>query len=75
MEFIKAYLAKRKNENTLRTLLALDTRGPGVIVRQGQKYVDFSSNDYLGFPNIRNLLMLPDRLWMFMALAPALQDF
>jgi len=49
MEFIKAYLAKRKNENTLRTLLALDTRGPGVIVRQGQKYVDFSSNDYLGF--------------------------
>ncbi|KQC06428.1 MAG: hypothetical protein APR62_07925 [Smithella sp. SDB] len=49
MEFIKAYLAKRKSENTLRTLLALDTRGPGVIVRQGQKYVDFSSNDYLGF--------------------------
>jgi len=46
-----------------------------MIVRQGLKYVDFSSNDYLGFPNIRNLLMLPDRLWMFMALAPALQDF
>ena len=48
MEFIKAYLAKRKNENTLRSLLALDTRGPGMIVRQGLKYVDFSSNDYLG---------------------------
>ncbi|KUG24533.1 8-amino-7-oxononanoate synthase [hydrocarbon metagenome] len=48
MEFIKAYLAKRKNENTLRSLLALDARGPGVIVRQGRKYVDFSSNDYLG---------------------------
>jgi 8-amino-7-oxononanoate synthase len=48
MEFIKAYLAKRKNEDTLRSLLNLDTRGPGMIVRQGLKYVDFSSNDYLG---------------------------
>jgi 7-keto-8-aminopelargonate synthetase-like enzyme len=48
MEFIKAYLAKRKNEDTLRSLLNLDARGPGMIVRQGLKYVDFSSNDYLG---------------------------
>lgn len=48
MEFIKAYLAKRKNENTLRSLLSLDARSPGMIVRHGQKYVDFSSNDYLG---------------------------
>ncbi len=48
MEFIDAFLKKREAEATLRSLKALDTRGPGEIVQQGTRYVDFSSNDYLG---------------------------
>lgn len=56
MEQLKGSLAKRKAEGTLRTLSALDSRSPGVAIRQGIRYVDFSSNDYLGLSNHPKLI-------------------
>ncbi|MHB9037696.1 MAG: 8-amino-7-oxononanoate synthase [Armatimonadota bacterium] len=51
MEYLEGFLAKRKSEGTLRKLPALDSRCPGAVVHHGTKYVDFSSNDYLGLSN------------------------
>lgn len=56
MEYLESFLAKRKAEGTLRTLSALDSRSPGAVVRQGVRYVDFSSNDYLGISNHPKLI-------------------
>lgn len=49
MDYIESFLAKRKADGTLRTLSELDSRSPGIIIHRGKRYVDFSSNDYLGF--------------------------
>jgi 8-amino-7-oxononanoate synthase len=48
MERIKDFLEERKNNNLLRTLKPAEFRAKGWIHLKGKKYLDFSSNDYLG---------------------------
>ena len=46
---IKEFLQKRKQNNLLRTLKPAVSRKKGVRYSGGREFVDFSSNDYLGF--------------------------
>ncbi len=48
MEDWKEFLEERERLNLLRRLSPSEDRRPGVAVRGGREYVDFSSNDYLG---------------------------
>jgi len=49
MEKIEEFLAEREANNLLRVLEPLSFRGGGKIIHKGKEYIDFSSNDYLGF--------------------------
>jgi len=44
----KEFLEERERLQLLRRLSPSESRRPGVAIRGGRKYVDFSSNDYLG---------------------------
>jgi len=48
MEGWKEFLEERGRLHLLRRLSPSEDRRPGVAVRGGREYVDFSSNDYLG---------------------------
>lgn len=48
MEDWKGFLEERERQQLLRRLSPSEGRRPGVAVRGGREYVDFSSNDYLG---------------------------
>lgn len=48
MERIDEFLEERKENNLLRVLKPADSRGDGSIYINDKKYIDFSSNDYLG---------------------------
>jgi glycine C-acetyltransferase len=56
MEGWKGFLEERERRQLLRRLSPSETRGPGVVVRGGRQYVDFSSNDYLGLSSHPALL-------------------
>ncbi|MBP2675778.1 MAG: bioF, partial [Deltaproteobacteria bacterium] len=48
MEAWKEFLEERERLQLLRRLNPSEDRRPGVAVRGGRQFVDFSSNDYLG---------------------------
>ena len=48
MEAISDFLFQRKQNGLLRKLFPFSFRKKGLIFSEGKKYVDFSSNDYLG---------------------------
>ncbi|MFH1645708.1 MAG: 8-amino-7-oxononanoate synthase [Candidatus Omnitrophota bacterium] len=48
MERIKEFLNKRQQDSLLRTLKPFSLREKGFVCIGGKRYVDFSSNDYLG---------------------------
>ncbi len=48
MEDWKEFLEERERLQLIRRLSPSEERRPGVAVRGGREYVDFSSNDYLG---------------------------
>ncbi len=51
MERIEEFLQKRKQNNLLRYLRKYSFRRDGNICLEGNEYIDFSSNDYLGITN------------------------
>ena len=48
MERVKEYLAKKESDGLLRCLTPASSRSDGYISIDGKRYLDFSSNDYLG---------------------------
>lgn len=48
MDFIDKFLNTQKENDCLRSLRAVESRGDGKVVYDGIEYWDFSSNDYLG---------------------------
>ncbi len=51
MEWIKNFLQEREESGNLRKLHAISKRKNGYIYIGNKKYLDFSSNDYLGLSN------------------------
>ena len=48
MERIKKELENLKNNNQLRTIPQIDAKSDGKIIVNGDEYINFASNDYLG---------------------------
>lgn len=60
MENIDEFLQQREQDHLLRELNSASKRQKGFIYFKGKEYVDFSSNDYLGFsehPELKNACM------------------
>ncbi|MCL1925760.1 MAG: 8-amino-7-oxononanoate synthase [Syntrophorhabdaceae bacterium] len=48
MESWEKFLEEREQARLIRRLSPSEERRPGIVVREGKEFVDFSSNDYLG---------------------------
>ncbi|MCM8813374.1 MAG: 8-amino-7-oxononanoate synthase [Candidatus Omnitrophica bacterium] len=55
MEKIGRLLAQRRQDGLMRTVHTIEERTAGVITIAGRRYLDFSSNDYLGLAEHPNL--------------------
>lgn len=56
-DFIHDALTKREREHRLRSLVDIEADLPSVIIEvEGKKYIDFSSNDYLGLSSHPDLI-------------------
>jgi 8-amino-7-oxononanoate synthase len=49
MDNLKRFLERRREDGILRELAPAEARSPGRVVIEGREFIDFSSNDYLGF--------------------------
>lgn len=56
MDWIDGFLEERRREFLLRKLRSMERGGPGRVIMDGQEFIDFSSNDYLGLAHHPYLL-------------------